>query len=541
MEGIKLHYGFNLGLKTTKNKIKKHGSKNSRKRLIEQIKHIDLRIIKQQIKQLNSGFKEKTRGRPAYHRGMILVLVLFCKSKHIHSYEKMANECKDNIVLLKFTEGKTPGHDVFRRFLQNTDKMIFKKIFFGGLARFNNYQYLSFDRMFIDSTDAIVSASLNYTINKKQIKALQQLKGWRILHNGNQISIKQTITNLEKKKKEYANNTEMLELINIALKKPKIYTKKNFDNIPLFLSAMEKNGVDSVPISFPESRIMRSKRGRYDTAFNVQILMLEKHIVLAGYLHSDANDYHSINKIFIELNEDLALLVGIIKEFGEYQDNISEIENLLKNIKIICDSGYHSKENILAAINMELTLIFMTKQVARQNNRENRQDIREILAGVKKNKEIDFRRNDCDRVENGYICPHNRPIKLIKVRLINNKYNQNPNLPVELLQFEYTHSCIDCSNCPYVERYGKKCSCATVVDKSTPHEYSETNKFVKGEFDNDYKDRFPIAERVNAFLKGMEGMLYLTGRDLQGVENEQLIMLSIQNYKILQGLIEAEK
>ena len=532
---------MDLGYKTTKKKIKNYGSKDSRNRLIEQIKHINTRITKRQIKVMNRCFKVKTRGRPAYHRGMILVLVLFCKSKHIHSYEKMANECKDNIVLIKFTGGKTPGHDVFRRFFRNTDKMIFKKIFFGGLSRFNDYQYLSFDRLFIDSTDAIVSASLNYTINKKQIKALQQLKEWQILHKGDPISIKQTIQNLEKKKEEYADDAEMLELIKLALKKPKIYTRKNFDNIPLFLKAMEENGVNSVPISFPESRIRRSKRGRYDTAFNVQILMLEKHIALAGYLHADANDSNSIKKIFIELKEDLELLVSIIKEFGEYKDNLSEIKNLLKNIKIICDSGYHSKENILAAINMELTLIFMTKQISRQNNHENREDIREILAGIKKNKEIDFTKNDCERVENGYECPHNQPIKLIKVRLINNKYNRNKNLPPELLQFEYTHSCIDCSNCPYVERYGKKCSCATIVDKTTPYEYSHTNSFVKGEYDNDYKDRFPIAEGVNAFLKGTEGMLYLTGRDLQGVENEQLLMLSIQNFKIFQGLIEAEK
>lgn len=535
-----MHYSFNLGYKTTKNKIKEFGSKDSRNRLLEQIKHVDLRIIKQQIKLLNNEFKHKTRGRPAYHRGMILVLALFCKSKHIHSYEKMANECEDNIVLLKFTGGKTPGADVFRRFFKDTDKMIFKKIFYGGLARFNNYQYLSFDRVFLDSTDAIVSASMNYTINKKQIQALQQLKKWKLLHKGDRISIKQCIKNLEKKKGKYENDPEMLKLINIVLRKPKIYTTKNYNNIPLFLKAMEENGVDSIPISFPESRIMKTKRGRYDTAFNLQILMLEKHVALAGYLHSDANDSDSIRKIFTELKEDLELLINIIKEFGEYKDNIPEIENLLKDIKIICDSGYHSIKNIKAAIDLELTLIFMTKQISRQNNNNtHRKSLREILAGIKKDKIIDFTRKDCIRIENAYNCPFERPVKLIKVRMINSKEKKNQDLPADLLQFEFTHSCINCSDCPYVERYGKKCSCATIVDKTTPYEYFQTNAFVKGEFDKDYKDRFPIAERVNAFLKGTEGMLYLTGRDLQGVENEQLLMLSIQNYKIFLGLIQS--
>lgn len=42
---------------------------------------------------------------------------------------------------------------------------------------------------------------------------------------------------------------------------------------------MEDNGVDAVPVSFPEARIMRSKRGRQDVAFNYQLLMIEKHII----------------------------------------------------------------------------------------------------------------------------------------------------------------------------------------------------------------------------------------------------------------------
>ena len=303
--------------------------------------------------------------------------------------------------------------------------------------------------------------------------------------------------------------------------------------------AMEKNNADSVPISFPESRIMKTKRGRTDTALNYQILMLEKHIAIAGYLHGDANDSDSIRKIFIEFKEDLELLVDIIKEFGEYKDNIDQIENLLKDIKIICDSGYHSIKNIKAAIELELTLIFMTKQISRQNNKNKREDLREILSEVK-NKEIDFTKNHCNRLENAYECPFNRLVKLNKIRLINNKNNQDPSLPNELLEFEFIHSCVDCSGCPYVEKYGKKCKCAKIVDKTTPYEYFLTNSFVKGEYDSDYKDRFPIGERVNAFIKGVEGMLYLTGRDLQGVENEQLLMLSIQNFTIFEGLLQSE-
>ena len=536
-----MYYECDLDLKTNGDKIKGLGSKNSRDRLMMQLEHIDLPIIKQQIEIMNKPYEEKKAGRPAYHRGMVLVLALFFKSKHIHSYDKMAIECKDNVVLLEFTGEKTPGADVFRRFFRDTDKMLFKKIFFGGLARLNDYEFLSFDRVFLDGTDAIVNASLNNTINKKQIEALRLLKEWRLLHNGKPAAIKQTIKNLEEKKEEYSNDAETLKLIKIALRKPRIYTHKNFEKIPQFLEAMEKNDTDSVPISFPESRIMKSKRGRMDAALNYQILMLEKHIALSGYLLGDANDSDAIRKVFVELNEDLELFVEIIKEFGEYTDNIDEIENLLKDIQIFCDSGYHSFKNIKASIDLGLILIFMTKQIARQNNKSKRKDLREILSEVKNNKEIDFTKKDCLRLENAYKCPFNRLIQLNKIRLLNNKNNKDHTLPPELLEYEFTHSCVDCSDCPYVETYGKKCKCATIIDKTTPYEYFLTNSFVTGEYDSDYKDRFPIGERVNAFIKGIEGMLYLTGRDLQGVENEQLLILSIQNFTIFKGLLASEQ
>lgn len=47
----------------------------------------------------------------------------------------------------------------------------------------------------------------------------------------------------------------------------------------------------------------------------------------------------------------------------------------------------------------------MTKQISRQNNDAHRKNLREILAGVKKDKIIDFSKKDCFRIDNGYKCP----------------------------------------------------------------------------------------------------------------------------------------
>ena len=95
---------------------------------------------------------------------------------------------------------------------------------------------------------------------------------------------------------------------------------------------MGNNGVDAVLVSFSEARIMRSKRGRYDVDFNFQLLMIEKHIILSGYLHKDANDSDALSKIYDELKDDIAIFIDLIKKYGYYKENLSN-NFLFKNNK----------------------------------------------------------------------------------------------------------------------------------------------------------------------------------------------------------------
>lgn len=528
-----------MGRKTIKNKIKNVGHKKDRNRLLDIHKHVNHPAIKKQIKILNEPYQKK-RGHPAYHRGMILILVIFFKSCGIHSYELMEQVCESNIVLLRFCDGKPPRADVFRRFLRENDMKIFKKIFYGGLIRFNDYQFLNFDRIFIDSTDAIANGSINNTINKKQIKALKQVNEWGLLHNGKRLEIDEMIDKVKDLKDNYENDSDMIDLINVILKKPKLYTIKNFNKIALFEKAMEENDVDTVPISFPEARIMKSKRGRYDTAFNFQLLMLAKHIIFSAYLHRDANDNNALSKIYKDLKEDIAIFIDLIKKYGYYKDNISELENLYENVKVICDSGFHSENNIQAAVEYAIKTIIMTKQLSRQNNRKKREELQVLLSKTRNDKKLEISKDDCLRVKDGYKCPFERDIKLFSVRLINSKYNKNPNLDPSLLKYEFLHQCVDCSDCPYIEKYGEKCRCYQIIDKKTPFEYQLTNDFISGKFTDDYSDRFHISEQVNAYFKGLDGILHLSGRSWQGVENEMLIMLFAHNVVRFENLIELE-
>ena len=189
---------------------------------------------------------------------------------------------------------------------------------------------------------------------------------------------------------------------------------------------MKENNVDTIPISFPEARIMKSKRGRYDTAFNFQLLMLAKHIIFSAYLHRDANDNNALSKIYKDLKEDIAIFIDLIKKYGYYKDNISELENLYENVKVICDSGFHSENNIQATVEYAIKTIIMTKQLSRQNNRKKREELQVLLSKTKNDKKLKITKDDCLKVKDGYKCPFERDIKLFSVRLINSKYNKTP-------------------------------------------------------------------------------------------------------------------
>ena len=96
----------------------------------------------------------------------------------------------------------------------------------------NDYDPLNFDKIFIDGTDVIANASINYTINQKQVDATRLLHHWGLLHNGNEDSkLNRTVAALGKKQDEYKNKPEICELIKTALKRPQIYTKKTFRKI----------------------------------------------------------------------------------------------------------------------------------------------------------------------------------------------------------------------------------------------------------------------------------------------------------------------
>lgn len=511
-------------------RIGNRGSKRS-KRIIKLVCNcLNQDHVKIVSRKMNRKFIKSDGRNPAYDRLMLIGIELFCREKKISTYLGIENEVEDNEVLYRFTNCHPPKYTTISSFLKEIDERWLKEIFYRHLVLVNDYDPLNFEKVYIDGTDVIANASINYTINEKQINTMKQLYEWQLLHNGKEHEIEKIIQILNEKLEEYENDEKIVELIEIALKKPQIYTYKNYECLDKLQKILNETGKKSVSISFPEGVIIKTKKGRFDVGFNLQMLMLNNHVILAGYLTRTANDENVMQIILEELKNDIQIFVDIMKKYGENTENIDELENLLEKVTFICDSGYFTDENIEACFVENVELVVMSKQAARQENNKKREKWNEKIEDVKNHKTDKVTKFLCIRIENGYICPFDRKILLKRFYKTKSKYNKNVKCDDDsLYQYCFVHECEDCTGCPYLKKYGKPCDCATIQDRVTKFKYETTNKFVKGTYKEIYKDRFPISERVNSFFKGLTGVYQVKGRNYKSAKNQVILANLLHN------------
>ena len=192
----------------------------------------------------------------------------------------MEDECKKNKFLLIATCGLKPSRNSFANFLNKSDAKVIKKVFIATLVLLNDLHFLNFVKLFVDGTDMLVRASRYYKITMEEVNALIQVNEWGLLHENTPKSIKRTINGLKEKLEIYKNDEELCKTINLVLKRIKIYNTRIYEKKDIYINIMDEKNVDNVSITFPSTCWMKTKRGRYDFAFNLQEIMTENYIIL---------------------------------------------------------------------------------------------------------------------------------------------------------------------------------------------------------------------------------------------------------------------
>jgi hypothetical protein len=369
------------------------------------------KMVQNLMHQLDSEFESK-RGRPAYPRTLLLIVVLYCFSIDIANYTKMEEECKKNKFLLIVTCGLKPSRNSFANFLNKSDAKVIKKVFIATLVLLNDLHFLDFVKLFVDGTDAIVRASRNNKITPKEVERLKLMNEWNLLHNNTPKSINRTIKGLEEKFEFYKNDEEMCKTINSILKRINLYNTNIFSKLDIYSTILNERNIGSVSVSFPEACWMKTKKGIYDFAFNLQEIMTENHIILTGMLLTQSNDWKTIKDVLKNIYETIDLFIEMQREFGERR-NYSEIQKRIREHILIADSGYFSTENLYHLFINKINALVMPKKLSEDHNNSLRRE-----NGYKEKRKKSTKK-DFIRVKNGYICPFGRFMRLVEVKRLN--------------------------------------------------------------------------------------------------------------------------
>ena len=187
-----------------------------------------LPMIQDITREMDAEFKGK-RGPKAYPRVLLLIVVLYCFSENLCRYKDMSKECKKNKYLNIILDDRVISRGTFTNFLNNTDREGIHKIFIATLVLLNDIDAFSIARVFIDGTDVIVRASKSYFIRQNDLKAMDLLNDWGLLHDGSKDEIQKSLDGLDVKLKEFENDTEIVKLIRLARRRIRIHKHKVYE------------------------------------------------------------------------------------------------------------------------------------------------------------------------------------------------------------------------------------------------------------------------------------------------------------------------
>lgn len=440
----------------------------------------------------------------------------------VNDLEGISRECRLNNVLQIITMDKTPSTSTFRRFFTDSNSYVIKAVFLYTIVEFNDYGFINFKKLYVDSTDALVRGSKQYSLTLKKIKVFKFLDKHDLIHDFSLKSKKRVLRRLEEIEKTLdESDEEIKKYIRLVKNNINLYNEDIWEKIPQLERIMEERNLKVISITFPESVMMYTKKGRTDFAFNIHEVMTEDKIVFSPILSNLPNDKQCLETIIQELKENIEIIFELQKMFGTRR-NFKELKQILNNTLMVFDSGYYEIENLKSADKNELNVLILPKRLATQINNQIRQnnDI-EVKDKNKQNPEK-MSKKTCKRESKGYRCKAGRLIRLIEQREVKKQDRSHEKLPEHWRENTYTFQCSGCASC----QYNSCCELETIIDTMTPLEYNMIIKALNKRYQKIYSQRFHCSEGINGYLKGKEGILYFMMSNTTACKN-QLYLLNI--------------
>ena len=475
---------------------------------------------------LNREFRS-TRGNPAYDRRKLFLAHSYSTRFDVdHDLTKVARLCKTDKVLEEILGEDKPCGVTFENFLSGSDVRVMKRLSICTLMELNDLGYLDFSRLYTDSSDGKINGSVHYKVGKDDVEGIKLMKELGLLHNRSQKQMKLKKRKLIKIKNESPEDIEKVELINHILKNFKLHDRRVYDKLEEIEEYLEKDPESYVCIMFPESKFMKTKRGKFEFALLVQETMLKNGIILNSLVQSEANDSKALEEIITDLEDTFKILLELQMMYGE-RENYKEIYDALKFAIHVLDSGYFTNENLEAAYYHNMKVLIMPKSIARYNNDQLRGRIPKTVEEIlEKFESLTLR--EMKRTKDGYFCLYNQKSSLENDIDVDSEFNRKrEHLDDVCKEKRYIFK----TNCPCDCPFQDICDKQEFEVKISPLKHQMLNLFAQERYLKIYAERFGANEQIHGYLKHDKGMLKLAGSNKKAAQNHLYIKMITYNLK----------
>ena len=233
---------------------------------------------------------------------------------------------------------------------------------------------------------------------------MEFMKENHLIHNSKPKQMRRSVRILLRMKEKNPEYKELNKLIDVIIPRIQIYNHKMYNKKDIFQQAIDNSNKDFVCITYPNAPLIKTKKGNWDFAKNLQMAVSDDNIILGSIFINDPDDSHALEKLIPELQRNFEMLAELVEKYGT-RSNTTTIKNMINKAMLICDSGYDSEANVVFLYENELRSLIMPKITSRYINKQIRQfdETLEEMSGKIKEEE-EFEKRDMPRIKNGYKC-----------------------------------------------------------------------------------------------------------------------------------------
>jgi transposase len=434
-----------------------------------------------------SAFEEKYEGagHPAYHPGILLKLLVMGVIDKIRSSRRLAKNARENVVYMYLAEKLAPDFRTISDFRKDNPDLI-KTVFKHTVHLARKEGMLNLSHLSTDGTKIKANAADKRILTKEELEFVMkfvenELETWAAQDSleddfFDNIRGSDLLPGSSRKRVKSAVKHYIEEL----KEKGELYRTSIEAKLERAHQEVENNDLEKVSMTDPESRFMKSKKGRIELSYNFQITADQNGFILANDVTDSSADTHQLKPMVIQTEQNL--------------------EKIQEKIKWSFDNGYNEGENLKFLIDKKIDgyIPGQTKST------ENRYDKSNFIY---------------DKEKDVYVCPEGKSLIF---------FAENFDIVKNKLIKKYRSG--DCENCLKQKECTRTKDGRRIVNRD-PYEEERNamdKKMQLPESKEIYKLRKEIVEPVFGDIKENKGITRFLTRGLKMVKTE-MNLISIAN------------